>query len=237
MLFLKSSRLISSQYLLRAVSRFYVSQLAPNENNGESALRHPRVISIPDSDISTESPPFNRISLDNPEVAQQLVKSLSKHQKRNLLSALYECKSLAPNVETDLASIEPLFRRVDRSSPIGLLDRYEFVQALRVLKLRQEHDKFVKSRQPVGYERLITLSVATGIPYIAFGFLDNLIMVNSRCRLPPRRAVGADFGRRVYRAHVWVGVGIVDHGGCRYRQHCVRHSGSLFSRERRGREL
>lgn len=118
------------------------------------------------------------IRLDSTLAAKKLVRSLGLEQKRHLLTALHECASLAPKAASDDAMADQIFNRVDKQYPRGLLDRAEFIQALRAHRLKEENDKYLRARLPVPGSRLITLAVATGVPYIGFGFLDNFIMVS-----------------------------------------------------------
>ena len=141
-----------------------------------------------------------RFRLDSVKSAKELVASLGHEQRRQLLSALHETASLAQFSASEDAMANQSFRRADRRYPRGLLDRAEFIQALRAHKLREEQARLIRDRLPVPMSRLLPLAVATGVPYVGFGFLDNFIMVKSNAIAACHRSTVtscSDLGRRI----------------------------------------
>jgi len=166
------------------ILKVHHTRLSPTNANGVfslfcSTLVRGTASETADAENSTWSVPAEPFRLDSTSAAKELVQTLGHEQRRHLLTALHECSSLSPKGTSEDAVADQIFNRVDKQYPRGLLDRAEFIQALRAHKLREEQDKYFKARLPVPAARLFTLAIATGVPYIGFGFLDNFIMISA----------------------------------------------------------
>eukprot|EP00210_Caulerpa_lentillifera_P005388 g5150.t1 len=114
------------------------------------------------------------------KAVKELLDELRNEHKKQLLLALHSTRTSAgarTGTSRDWELANEIFNAMDHRSPHGLLDRGEFVEALKVHRRHEKKEKSLRGRAALTNSELVSLGLTTSIPYIGFGFLDNFIMI------------------------------------------------------------